>query len=334
MTGPTDIARWFFWVHLRKAIRADRPRRMRLFAQLWRAQHLSAGKSRAIMAEEFRAILGEAPAETVAELVAEAYRAGFRANAAELLFDTLTADTAGQYLRIEGQANLDAARARGKGALILLPHAGAFFLMNAVLGYAGYPMTQYVARGLPPEAMAQANPELLAHTRWRVETREVREAAEDKLPVHFFAGRPARPHLLGCLQRNEVITLCFDGRLSRQFALVDFLGRKALLSPGPFQLAIESGAAILPAICHTPADGPEVAVLGTPLVPEPGEDVTALMTRFFAGEIDRLTRAHLADYGIYLLHCRKRRAVDDRPLFVDYAADDRWKHYVGLAETD
>ncbi len=330
MTSPTDLARWLFWVHLRRVIRADRPRRLDAFHRLWRAQHASARDGRGLMAEEFSAILGAVPPG----LVADAYRAGFRANASELLFDTLSAETAGQYLVVEGEEHLAAARAPGRGALILLPHAGAFFLMNAVLGYRGVPMTQYVARGVAPEEVARANPELLAATRWRVETREVREAAEDKLPVHFFSGRPARPHLMGCLERNEVITLCFDGRLSRQFALVPFLGREALLSPGPFQLAIASGSALIPAICHQPMTGPGVATLAPPLFPEPGESWQALMARFFAGDIERLTRAHLADYGIYLVHCRRRRAVDDRPLFIDYAADTRWQHYIREAEPD
>ncbi len=35
-------------------------------------------------------------------------------------------------------------------------------------------------------------------------------------------------------------------------------------------------------------------------------------------------------YGIWLTHCRERVSVDDHPLFVDYAEDDRWKKWPDL----
>ena len=41
---------------------------------------------------------------------------------------------------------------------------------------------------------------------------------------------------------------------------------------------------------------------------------------------DWITR-YPEEYGIWLLHARIRNDIDDHPLFVDHAVDDRWKRW-------
>jgi hypothetical protein len=69
-----------------------------------------------------------------------------------------------------------------------------------------------------------------------------------------------------------------------------------------------------------------VCALGRPIYPE-GRDARALMDHALRTAFEPWLREHPEEYGIWLLHCRLRAGVDDHPLFVDYAPDDRWRRY-------
>lgn len=319
---PGDLARWLFWVRLREIVPADRPALLRPAWSLWRAQHLAAGAKRALMADELKRTFGAGDPDTVAA----AYREAFRAHFQELLIGKLSGDQWKLHMRFDGQQHLDAALARGKGAVLLYPHAGDVMMMLASLGLAGYRYVQYAARGMAPPEVAAAHPKVFGHNRWRNEARAAREAAEDRLPVRFLTLETSPRELVRSLNRNEIVGIAYDGRLGQRFSLVDYLGRKALLSPGPFKLAISAGAPIVPAFNHAPDAGPEVCSFGPALWPE-GQSAPALMRRFLHEAAEPWLRANPAAYGIWLLHCRLRADVDDHPFFVDYAPDERWRRW-------
>ena len=101
------------------------------------------------------------------------------------------------------------------------------------------------------------------------------------------------------------------------------------LAPGAYRLAASTGAAIIPTLCYTPREATSVCQLGTPIVPD-GKDWRPLMRRFLAEHADPWLRRYPEEYGTWLAHCRVRAPVDDHPLFVDYATDDRWKKFPEL----
>ena len=70
-----------------------------------------------------------------------------------------------------------------------------------------------------------------------------------------------------------------------------------------------------------PADGSDPAVAGG----TPGARVATYLPLTLA---EPWLRAHPEQYGIWLLHCRLRNAVDDHPLFIDQAPDDRWRKHL------
>lgn len=319
---PGDLARWLFWVKLRELVPVGRPELLRLAWSLWRAQHLAAGGRRALLADELQRCFGQSDAG----LVRDAYRQAFRAHFQELLLGKLTRDNWHLHLRFEGREHLDAALARGKGAVLLFPHAGDVMMMLAALGLAGYRYVQYAARGLAPAEVAAAHPEVFGHNRLRQEAREARERAEDSLPVRFLTMETPVRELVRSLGRGEVVGIAFDGRLGQRFALTPYLGRQALLSPGPFKLAIAADAPIVPAFNHAPDHGPEVCAFGQPIYPG-GRGPDALMRAFLTEAAEPWLAAHPSTYGLWLLHCRLRADVDDHPLFVDYAPDDRWRRW-------
>ncbi len=131
-------------------------------------------------------------------------------------------------------------------------------------------------------------------------------------------------HLYRCLARNELVGIAFDGRIGAKWGKAAYLGRTALLSTGPYKLAAATGAAIVPTYCLAPDQAENVCTFGAPLV---GNDAAALMDQFLGEAVGPWLKAHPEHYGIWLAHCRERAAVDDHPLFTDYAPDDRWKRW-------
>lgn len=319
--SPWDVARWAFWVPFRELLDPARPEQLRALYPLWRAHYTAARAQRAAVAEELRLCFGG----EVEHDVREAYRVGFRVHLEELLLGKLTPQTCPNFMRIEGREHLDAALARGRGAIVLNPHAGNIMMMIAALALGGYRYTQYAARGLAPPEVAAQNAAVFGHNAWRRATREAREANEDHLPAQFLSLQTPVRHLYRSLARNEVVGIAFDGRIGTRFVPVQYLGRQALLNPGPYRLAASTGAAIVPALCACPEDDVNVLTLGEPCW---GDDPDELLDRAIHGAIEPWLRRHRGEYGLWLAHCRLRRAVDDHPLFTDYAPDDRYRRHL------
>jgi lauroyl/myristoyl acyltransferase len=320
--NPRDIAKWMFWVKLRDALDPDRPEQLARLYPLWRAQYRFAGRQRELMADEYRRWLGQDV--DVAPLIREAYRIAFRVHLEELLLGRLDARTVEKYMVFDGRENLDEALSRGKGVVLLNPHAGNIMMMIAALSLGGYRYTQYAARGMAPPEVAEANPEVFGINRWRQEVREAREAGEDNLPANFLTLNQSARELYRRLKANEIVGIAFDGRIGNKFVKVPYINRQALLNSGPYRLAASTGAAIVPALSSCPDDGPNVLSLGRPII---GDDPDVLIQRFLSEAVEPWLMANPSVYGIWLTHCRERSAVDDHPFFIDYAPDDRWKKY-------
>ena len=324
-TTPADLARWAFWGPLRHAMNPDATGRIHAMRAGWRMQWAAAGKNRALMMDEYRRCFGDRYTEDgYTRLVRDTYRQAWRTHMEELLLSKLSPTNIDQWLQLSGQAHLDDALSRGKGVVWLYPHAGPVMLMIAGLAHRGYAYTQYAARGTPPAEMTEAHPELLATNRWRTAVRREREANEDAVPAQYISLDTPVRELVRRLQRNEVVGLAYDGRIGRGWWPTPYLGRTALLSPGPYKLAVTSGATVLPVFCHSPVDGPGICEIGEPI--DSGKDWQALSAKVLSQQESWITRFP-EEYGIWLLHARQRCAIDDHPLFLDYAQGDRWHRW-------
>ncbi len=325
-TTPGDLARWLFWVPLRSALRPESERLLPTLRGGWRLRYLAARGGRPLMIDELRRCFGDLYTDAgYAELVRDAYRAAWRVHLEELMLGKVDRSTVGRLIRFEGVEHLDAALERGKGVVWAYPHAGSVMMMMAWLSHHGYPYTQYAARGLPPEDVARDHPELLASNRWRQEVRRVREENEDRLPAKFLTLSESARKLYRRLAANELVGLAYDGRIGTRWMPFPYLGRTVLLNPGCYRLAVSTGAALVPAFCHTPREGPAICRVGEPL--EPGKDWKDLARRFLKVQEGWLSRWP-EEYGVWLLHCRVRNDIDDHPLFTDHAEDDRWKKWM------
>ena len=321
MASAGDIAKWAFWIHLRSAMDPNRQRQVESMATAWRIYWMTAGKRRALMEEEYRKWLGPRLTDRgYSALVRDAYRAGFRTHLEELLLGKLAKDNVEQWVRLQGIHNIHEALSHNNGAIWVYPHAGPIMLMIAALAYSEFDYTQYAARGLAPPEIAEAHPTLLAHNPLRDAVRRAREAHENQLPVEFLTlNEPVRT-LHRHLNDNRIVGLAFDGRIGSGWFPASFLHRTALLSSGPWKLAVSTGAPILPVFCHTPPGQPACIEVGEPILPM--QDWKRLAATTLAKQEQWLKR-HPEEYGLWLLHTRQRSAIDDHPFFIADAEDAR-----------
>ncbi len=186
-----------------------------------------------------------------------------------LLFPRLNAGVMDKIMRIEGREHLDAALAKGRGAMLVFGHFGANQMIMPAIGYAGYEMFQLSA---PASALNEKLPEKRGAAVRR--TRELRWEHEQTLPVThiniFGSMKPA----LACLKDNKVLGVAMDGGGGDKRVLVPFLGARAYFSVGAASMAMRTGCAVIPAFMLREADGYNRLVLEEELalaIPGEGE---------------------------------------------------------------
>lgn len=320
-----DLARWGFWVPLRDYLDPSNPSRLHRLFPMWRLHRAIGGSQADGMREEYKKILPWLNEEQIDEIVDDAYRVAFRVHLEELLMGKLTNDTVPNFLDVRGWDNLEKALEKHKGAIILSAHAGSFMLPIAALSLAGFPYTQYAARGMPPQEVAQEHPEVLKTNKWVEQTRKVREENEDRLPARFVTLNTSTRELYRRLSNNELVALAFDGRIGNKWVRTNYLGREAILNSGAYRLSHSTKAPIVPTFCRTPKNGISICELKEPIYPE-SRNWQDLM-KLFLEQANQWILRYPSEYGTWLAHCRLRNAIDDHPLFIDQAIDDRWKKH-------
>jgi lauroyl/myristoyl acyltransferase len=118
------------------------------------------------------------------------------------------------------------------------------------------------------------------------------------------------------VERGGVVGIAFDGRGGTRFRRTRWLGRPSLLSTGPWRLAARRGAPVVPAVVRP--GRPHRLWLAPPIRSGEGRDPEGegLMEAALAA-VEPVLRADPAAYVPWLVHCRRRAAIDDHPLFVD-----------------
>src|SRR5262245_60953572 len=140
---------------------------------------------------------------------------------------------------IVGRENVDAALAKGNGAIILSAHLGNFFLVGSRLTIDGLPT--YVLVNQPRDGRFA---ELMDGYRLQVRQKT----------IHARPRREALQELQDVLRRNQVVVLIADEYRKGSGIEVSLLGRSVIARRGPATLAMRTGAAIVPACLVRQAD--------------------------------------------------------------------------------
>ena len=132
-----------------------------------------------------------------------------------------------------GLEHLEAARARGRGTIVVTAHLGHWELGGVTLARHGWPLTVVT--------LEEPSSEL---TRWR-------DACRAHLGIRTIAVGPGHPfsfiELIHTLRRNEIVAMLVDRPYAGTGAPVDFFGGRTEFSTAPALLAHHTGATVLPA---------------------------------------------------------------------------------------
>jgi Kdo2-lipid IVA lauroyltransferase/acyltransferase len=170
-----------------------------------------------------------------------------------------------RWVRLEGEEHLRAALAKGKGVIIISGHMGNFVLMAAVLA----PLCH--ARYLFREP---SQPDIARLYRWLVGRLDIGVIADN--PRHTCAY-----NMLSHIKASGTVGMLID-QVETGGLYVDFMGKPAGSSLGAANLALRTGAPLIPVHCFRLADGTLKTVVEPELVLKPTESKRDAVTQVVA----------------------------------------------------
>jgi len=142
---------------------------------------------------------------------------------------SLSAEAVRDRIRVAGEANLEKARARGKGVFLLSAHIGGWELGAIRAGLIGEPIAPVVR----PLDNALLEREL--------------SARRTRLGNRVIAKRDAARDILKAMARAETVAILVDQNvLAREAVFVPFFGRPAATTPALALFQLKTDAAVVP----------------------------------------------------------------------------------------
>lgn len=133
-----------------------------------------------------------------------------------------------------GEENLARALAKGKGVLCITPHLGNWELGGYVLATKGYPINILTLR---EESRSLSRYEEKLRKKAGIHTITIDPKEKPNLAILEIARR---------LRGNEIVAMVADRIYEGQGVEIDFFGQSTLYPTGALQLALETGATIIP----------------------------------------------------------------------------------------
>lgn len=181
-----------------------------------------------------RALGGDVPDARLAELVDQAFASYVQYWIESFRLPGTSVEDLDRGTVTLGFDNIVEALDAGKGAILALPHLGAW-------EWAAFWLTE--VKGLPVSAVAEViEPPELAE--WFVGLRN--ELGIEVIPF----GPDAATACMRALRANRILALPSDRDLSGTGVPVDFFGEQTTLPGGPATLAIRTGAPLIPVSCY------------------------------------------------------------------------------------
>ena len=221
---------------------------------------LSAGQRRAAL-DNYAAALGRERSDPeVGRVARRAFQNYGRMLTDFLLLGSLTPEELIQRVTMDGREHLDAALAKGRGAIMAVPHMGSWDMAGSYGGALGYPISAVAERF--PGSLNDA----VVRTRQRYGLNVI------------ALGRAAVRGITQALQANSVVALLCDLEQGPGVT-VRFFGRHAIVPGGPAAIALKTGAPLLPACQYATSPGHHHVHLDPPLTLTSGETKEGLMQR-------------------------------------------------------
>lgn len=268
----------------------------------------------ALMEQELGAVLPGRPPEELRRIVRGSFANYCLSEMEVLLYPVLDREFMERLVTIEGREHLDRALAGGRGVLLFQAHFGAFQMVMPAIGYGGYRMNQISASAAVWKEGGASDAPKRMH--------DIKADYEYRLPVqHISVASSMRP-VFRALERNEIVGITVDGGGGTKTVRIPFLGRSANFQTGAADLAVRTGAAVVPAFILTEPGLHHRLVLHPPLAPAAAagsEERRLGILRQFAALLEQYVRRNPDHYGYTLCLRRSRARIDTYPYFEDYA---------------
>jgi KDO2-lipid IV(A) lauroyltransferase len=160
----------------------------------------------------------------------------------------MSGEEIGALAELRGKEQLEAALAKGKGAILLTGHLGNWEVTGSRIAAEGYRLN-VIAR-------AQRDNEITEYVR---RTRE-------RMGMHVLHRDVAVRGSLRALRQNELVGILMDQNAGDDGIFVDFFGQLASTAPGAAAFALRTGAAVLPTLGWRNPDNTHVAQVEEPVL--------------------------------------------------------------------
>jgi KDO2-lipid IV(A) lauroyltransferase len=314
-----DLALLVYWYPLRFCIRFIPLSWIYRFGKIGGSLlFLISKQKRLILSDEMRHIFPDLSTRSVDDLVKDSFANYCMSELEVLLYPEINKEYISKHISMEGVEHLEKALSHGSGVLLLQAHFGAFQMVLPILGHCGYVINQISASASLWKSHATSAIQKIALDK--------KAQYENRLPIkHFPVGNIPRP-LFMALRRNEIVGITSDGGAARKTVEVRFLGRKANFPQGVADLALKTGAVIVPVFIITEKNLFHRLVFHPPPGkknhPDPSDEATAIM-QDFADILSDYVRRYPHHYGYTMCLRRVMASSDEHPLFADYESNAR-----------
>ncbi len=158
------------------------------------------------------------------------------------------------YVTIERKEIVWQGLDKGNGVILLISHYGNWELMAIMAGVIGYPIS---AVGRPMK---------------NIYIYKYIERLRQYTGLKSLNKKGAAKEILRELYANKVVAILFDQYAGRSGAKVDFFGRSAYTTPAVAQLALHTGAEVIPAFNVRQPDGTHIIYVEDPVYTEKSTD--------------------------------------------------------------
>lgn len=218
--------------------------------------------ARSSLQDNLRVALPEASRSELRRITYQNFRNHAKAYADLMRLPVSSVEDLRSLLHSTGWDNLEAARARGKGVLVVSCHMGSWEVAAAIWSSTVAPVNLF-AEELEPRELYE----------WYRTTRA--RLGISVLPL----SRAGLRKVLQALDAQEMVVTAIDRDILGTGILVDFFGRPARIPEGPASIALRRGTPLLPVCVYRLPDDTFQAIGYEPIFAQPTGDLRADIKR-------------------------------------------------------
>jgi KDO2-lipid IV(A) lauroyltransferase len=243
-----------------------------------RFAYVFAGQARRTLRENLRAALPDVSDEELRLITWNNFRNHSKAYADLMRLPRARVEELSQLLHLDGMEHLEAARAHGRGVLVVSAHMGSWEVAAAIWSATIAPVSLF-AEELEPQELYD----------WYRRTRA--RLGISVLPLT----RGGLKQVVRALEAQEMVVTAIDRDILGTGMVVDFFGRPAHIPEGPAAIALRKGTPLLPVCVYRLPDDTYQAVGYPPIVAQPTgdreKDLRRVMESLVA-HLEQIIRAH------------------------------------------